>query len=258
MRVLVLAAVLLALGGLASAQTGVVQSSTGVLLSDLGGPVEPGTFRNMTVKVTYRHGIGAVAATPTEVTLEAVEVPPWAQFTLEPTTFTFDVDPATQDEQSAEAFAVLTIDPKAPAFQRGNLTVVARAVANGNVRESQGQSQIFVIPGFNATMRIDAPDDMRIRGGTAAVLPFLVTNLGNADAEVEIGLPSKPETARVELAPTSARMRPGESIEGEVRLRASWVETAQGILTIEVKPKPAGRTLLDVEPTIHDVLVTAV
>lgn len=262
---LVLLAVL-AVAGLAGAQGGVVgKSTTGVFLQDIGGPVAPGSVRNLTVTVTWNPGLGSVPSGPTRVTVAATEVPPWATFVIDPDTFDIFYDPAAADdptnpeppEQRAVTVGVLSISPSAPAFERANLTLVAESSPNGNIEGSRGTTQVFVIPGFNDTLRIDAPNEVTIRGGLARDVAFDVTNLGNAEALVTFAVPTKPELALVTV-PEPVTLRPNETMTRTVGVRASWVEGGSGLLTIEATPSLEGRRDLEVEPTRHEVLVTSV
>lgn len=254
-RLLALAFLLAAASGAAAQVQEPIQSTTGVILSDIGGNVPPGVPLNLTITVTYRHGQGGVG-TDTDVTLEVVEVPPWANFTVETTEFSFPTDPVSPPEGRATTNAVLLLSPDAPAFRRGNLSLQAVAEPNGNIRGSTGATQVFVIPGFNATLRLDAPPEVRIRGGLDEEIAFTVENLGNAAASIAFDFPSKPETARI-VGPEPVVLAPGESAERAIGIRASWVEAGSGILTIAATPAIEGRTLLDVVPTTVDVLVTS-
>lgn len=242
-----------------------VASTTSVLLEDIGGPVAPGSVRNLSVTVTYNPGLGAVPVGPTRVTVEAVEVPSWATFVIDPDSFDLSYDPTSADpttgtappEQRAVAVGVLSVSAGAPAFLRGNLTLIAEAQPNGNIRGSQGTTQVFVIPGFNGTLRIDAPDEVTIRGGIGEGVEFSLTNLGNSEALITFALPSKPELALTTL-PEPVTVAPNETIMRTIGLRASWVEGGSGLLTIQATPSLDGRRDVEVEPTTHDVLVTSV
>lgn len=240
-----------------------VPSTLAVILEDIGGPVAPGSVRNLSVVVVWTAGLGGVTTGPTRVTLTTPEVPPWATFVMDPDTFDIAYNPAEEDDPTrapqkrVESVGVLSVFPSAPAFRRGNLTIVAESQPNGNIQGSRGQTQVFVIPGFNGTLDIDAPDAVTVRGGLARDVEFSVTNLGNAEALVTFTLPSKPELALTTI-PDPVMIAPNETVTRAIGLRASWVEGGSGLLTIEATPSLEGRRDVEVEPTRHEVLVTSI
>ncbi len=227
-----------------------VETTTTVRVFDPGDPLPPGRTSVLVVAVRYQYGQGAQADEPTEVTLEVTDVPPWADAELRNTTLSYPV-PATSatsgrtDERRVELN--LTLDPGAPAFQPGDVTVRAEAEENGNLAASEDQDTQPVEPDFDARLTATAPESLVVAGGRDHGLTLTVENSANAPTRVIPRVQAQPENSLVTL-PAPFNLGDGSSngtlpasSTTTVHLRTPWTSGEEGTLTLELQPVHADR-----------------
>ena len=256
---------------LVSAQTttGALQAQLNIFVLDPGGALPPGQESAVPLKLNYQLPDGAQAefdpatavegpgTRPSIITLEVVEKPDWVvAVRFEPTQIVVPLPPEeTADGPSIplDAIAYVTLAPDAPALDRAPFSVRASAPANGNIGAAEGTSTATpirpaVVPLFNVTSERAT---WIIPGGSWTVVPFRVTNLGNANIAATVNVTVAPEYSQVEF-PKTLTLGPGESTIIEVRVRTPWTEREVGGLILEVTPLPEEG---EAQPVAHEVTV---
>jgi hypothetical protein len=225
-----------------------VASLIAASVEDPGHPMTPGGNETLDMIVTYTVQSGGeptpdpnnneTSAQPTQVTFQPKTVPPWVlSVTFVPPVLNVSVPlPTTGGQFTNNAKVILQIDPKAPALDKKEFVITARAAANGNIAPSQADSpSINLKPAFLAKVNVTAPTTLLVRGGRWTDVPFTVKNTGNGDSNVKFNVTARPQDSQVAY-PANLTIPAGQSVTVNVRLRIPWTYGEGGAVELQSTP----------------------
>lgn len=223
-----------------------VPATLGVAIEDPGHPLAPGKLEALDIIVNYAVPPGGQPAPnpsdqenlsqPTHITFEPKSVPSWVMnVTFDPPMLNISVQPGG-GSQSGHAKVILGIAPDAPALDKKEFVITAKAANNGNIAPAKGESpSINIKPAFVAKVNVTGPSEMIVPGGRWAEVPFTVRNLGNGELKVKLNVTARPQDSQVEY-PQSITIPVNGSQLVLVRLRIPWTYGELGSLDLQATP----------------------
>ncbi|MHB8584569.1 MAG: hypothetical protein ACYDDF_01845 [Thermoplasmatota archaeon] len=230
-----------------------VITSVNVILVDNGAPAAPSRATTISVKITYTWSAGGTSPSPTPIHLNVSSAPLWAPNAhLEPatvyalvpgsnTTSTTSSGPFLAGQDRLLATLNFTVVKGAPAFQTGNITVLAEAAANGNLAPSQGTGVLTTRPDFIPALNVTGENET-VRGGFWTAVPFHLLNSGNGATKIKVCLSSQPEPSEIQM-PNPITLNPRAASDLDVLIRLPWTGSTQGALILSIVGTSAANPL---------------
>lgn len=252
MRLLVLAAILLAPTSLAQVPGGPLEPpQLTIFVNDPGGTgVVPGTIAILDLVVTYNPPQSARPAPtpsaerpedmqPTRITLAVASMPSWFDnVTFVPPELLVRMDgPQVSGSRTLNVRAYANISPHAPANDRQGFVVTATAEPNGAIKGQTAASpdDFRIRARIIGDLNVTAEPSLIVPGGRWTTIPVTVRNDGNSPIVAKINVTVRPENSQVEFLGT-LQLADNETKVIDVRLRVPWTNAEFGILEVEAVP----------------------